>query len=152
MKGRGVTATGRSKKKDQFVPVAYGMARSLAWRSLSGSAVKVYIELRSRYNGGNNGKLTLSLDEGSRLLGLGKATVRRAFSELKSKGFVRCTKRGRWYGRLASEYAVSDRSHDGLPPTNSWSRWQPSERLETSVSVLGRIHRRSDGATMEPEQ
>jgi hypothetical protein len=152
MKGRGTTATGRSKRKDQFVPVAYGMAHSPAWRSLTGSAVKVYIELRSRYNGGNNGRLTLSLDEGSRLLGLGKATVRRAFLELETKGFVRCTKRGRWYGRLASEYAVSDRSHDGLPPANLWSRWQPSGSLETSVSVLGRIHRCGDGATMEPER
>ena len=82
-KGRGVNAKGRSKRGEQFVPVPYPMAHSAAWRSLSGPAVKVYVELRSRFNGGNNGELSLSLDEASRLLGISKSTAKRAFAELK---------------------------------------------------------------------
>ena len=42
--------------------------KSAAWRALGGSAIKVYLELHSRYWGGNNGKLSLSLEEGARLL------------------------------------------------------------------------------------
>ena len=112
-RGRGIDAKGRSKKADQFVPISHHMARSPAWRSLGGPAVKIYVELRSRYNGRNNGDLSVSLDEASRLLGMGKATAQRAFEELDRKGFIRMTQRGNWYGRQATTWAVSDRSHKG---------------------------------------
>jgi predicted transcriptional regulator len=105
------------------------MAESAAWRSLSGTAVKVYVELRRRYNGGNNGDLSLSLDEAARLLHLGKATVGRAFVELEAKGFVRMTSRGRWYGRQATTYAVTDRPVGKNPPMNAWRAWPPTFRL-----------------------
>ena len=95
-----------------------------AWPSRSGSAVKVWVELHTRDNGGNNGKLSLSLDEASRLLGLGKATVDRAFKELDKKGFVRLKKRGHWYGRKASEHVMTHKPSDGLSGTNEWRRWQ----------------------------
>ena len=84
------------------------MACCEAWRSLSGPAVKVWIELRSRYNGNNNGDLSLSWDEGARLLGLGKATVGRAFQDLEARGFIVMTKRGQWYGRMATTWAVRE--------------------------------------------
>lgn len=48
------------------------MLRSDAWRSLSGAAVKLCLELSTRFRGGNNGKLHLSLNEAAELLGLGK--------------------------------------------------------------------------------
>jgi len=53
------------------------------------------VELRRHYNGGNNGDLSLSLDEAAGLLHLGKATVARAFGELEAKGTIRMTARGR---------------------------------------------------------
>jgi hypothetical protein len=92
--GRRVDATGRSKRGGQFVPISYDMAVSIAWLSLSGAAIKVYVELRRLYNGGNNGELSLSLDEAARLLHLDKATVARALAELGAKGFIRMTARG----------------------------------------------------------
>ncbi len=123
--GRGIDRKGRSKRGERFVPIPYTMLRSDAWRSLSGAAVKVYVELRSRYNGGNNGDLSLSMDEAKRLLHLGKATVSRAFIELEEKGFIRKTRSGHWYGRLATTWAVSDRPHGTHSPTNTWKIWQP---------------------------
>ena len=123
--GRGVDRKGRSKTNGQFVPIPYSMARSPAWRSLSGSATKVYVELHSRFHGGNNGQLTLSMDEGARLLGMSKATVKAAFDELQENGFVVRTKPGFWYGRKASEYAVTDKALNGYPPTNAWQHWKP---------------------------
>lgn len=124
-RGRGVDATGRSKSKEQFVPIPYPMARSDAWRSLSGTAVKVYIELRSRYNSVNNGDLSLSLDEAARLLGIGKTTAMRALAELVDKGFIWMNVKGQWYGRRATTYYVSDRpAKAGDPPRNSWRGWR----------------------------
>jgi len=84
-----------------------------------------YLELHSRYWGGNNGKLSLSLEEGARLLGLGKNTVRRALLELVEKGFIALMKRGQFVGRRASEYRLTAKSCDGHPPTRDWERWRP---------------------------
>ena len=69
--GRGVDNKGRSKKGGKFVRLGDGMLTSEAWRSLSHSAIKYYIELRRRYNGSNNGELHLSLDEAVRVLHMG---------------------------------------------------------------------------------
>lgn len=118
----------KRKGAEQFLPIPYAMARSAAWRSLRGTAIKVYVELRLRYHGGNNGKLSLSMDEASRLLGMSKSTAQAAFSELIDKGFIKMTKRGAWYGRQASEYAVTDRRLDGHPATNDWKHWKPPQK------------------------
>jgi len=123
-KGRRVNATGRNGT-EQYIGVPYSMTRSAAFRSLTGSALKVWVELRSRFNGRNNGELSLSLDEGARLLGMGKTTVGRAFVELEEKGLIVMTRRGQWYGRLATTWAVTDRSYNGHLPTNAWKHWQP---------------------------
>jgi DNA-binding transcriptional MocR family regulator len=146
--GRGADATGRSKRGGQFVPIPYDMAASIAWLSLSGAAIKVYVELRRRYNGGNNGDLSLSLDEAARLLHLGKATVARALAELEVKGFIRMTTRGRWYGRRATTYAVTDRPVGRYPPTNAWRAWRPAS--ENHFSVLKWTDGSADGSATEP--
>lgn len=130
-KGRRQNRKGRSKFDEQFVPLPYSTVESDAWQHLSPAAVKVFIELRHRYNGHNNGKLTLSLDEGARLLHMGKATIARALKELEEKGFIKLVKRGRWYGRMASEYAVTDRRLNGELPTRAWKDWRPPEKPES---------------------
>lgn len=109
---------------EQYLAIGYPMAQSEAWRSLSGAAVKVFVELHTRFHGGNNGKLNLSLDEGARLLQLGKATIVRALAELTEKGFIKLKRRGRWYGRKASEYSLTTKSCEGLPGTNEWRQWR----------------------------
>ena len=45
----------RSKKsgEGQFAPLPYAMLKSEAWRGLSGAAVKVFLELHTRFNGSN---------------------------------------------------------------------------------------------------
>ncbi|MHA6289136.1 DeoR family transcriptional regulator [Maricaulis sp. CAU 1757] len=118
-------AKGRRVKGGQFVPLSYPMAHSDAWRSLGGASAKVYVELRSRFNGGNNGDLSLSYGEAADLLGLGKSTVRRAFEELQAKGFVVKTDGGSWYGRKAATWAVTDRPlvPGGASP-NTWQGWR----------------------------
>lgn len=118
-------ATGRSDRESQFVPLPYSMLRHPAWRSLGGAAVKVWLELRSRYDGVNNGRLGLSLLEGARLLGLSKSTVDRALKELEAKGFIVKMKAGHWYGRQATEWCVTDRMCNGNFATRNWETWRP---------------------------
>ena len=130
-------ATGR-KDGDRYFNLPYPMAHSVAFRSLSGSALKVWVELHTRFNGGNNGKLRLSLDEAARLLGISKTTATRAFAELQEKGFIRMTRRGQWYGRKATEWAITDRSVEGNLPTQDWKNWKP-ELNKQKKHVLGTV-------------
>ncbi len=124
--------TGRSKGGGQFVPIPHTMVRSDAWRSLSGAAAKVYIELRARYNGANNGDLSLSYREAADYLGLGKTSVKRAFDELQGKGFIVKTSQGHWYERKAATWAATDKpvNHpSAAPATNAWKEWRtPAEK------------------------
>jgi DNA-binding transcriptional MocR family regulator len=119
-RGRGVNSKGRSKAEEQYFKAGYPMLKSPTFRRLSGAAVKVYMELRTRFHGANNGKLILPMEEAKQLLGLGKATVQRAFKDLEAAGFIVTTKRGQWYGREPSEYALTDKPLNGLPATNAW--------------------------------
>lgn len=79
---------GKRSLEGQYVPLPYAQLKSLAWRSLNGAAVKVWLELHTRYNGGNNGNVRLSMNEAVAALGISKGTAQRAFRELQNKGFI----------------------------------------------------------------
>ncbi|WP_339634558.1 hypothetical protein [uncultured Sneathiella sp.] len=121
---RKVLSNGRNKN-DQFVPLPYAMVNSEAWLTLRPASIKVYIELRSKFNGGNNGELSLAYANARKKLHLGNSTIAAAFEELEARGFIDLTKEGHWYGRKASEWRATDRSYKGHPPTNDWRKWKP---------------------------
>lgn len=122
-----------SKKsgEGQYVPLPYALLKSAAWRSLSGAAVRVFFELHTRYNGGNNGALTLSYAEAAEALGLGKATVQRAYHELMAKGFLALEKEGNWYHRRAHEWRLTTKPMHRVrgkePPTHDWRSYRPEK-------------------------
>ncbi len=119
-------AKGRSTGEGPFWPLPYSVAQHSAFRSLSGAALKVFVELRTRYRvrgdgmTDNNGQIRLTYEEASTLLGLGKATVKRAFDELVAKGFIERTAQGQWFGRMANEWRVTDRPYKGQLATRDW--------------------------------
>ncbi|MEM8631095.1 MAG: helix-turn-helix domain-containing protein [Pseudomonadota bacterium] len=129
--GRRRSNNGKRPQEGQYVQLPYAMLRSLAWRSLSGTAMKVWCELHSRFNGSNNGQLFLSLNEASKTLGLGKSTVQRAFEDLQEKGFIVLEREGSWYHRQAHEWRLTTKSthtRDGtITATNDWRSWQPEK-------------------------
>lgn len=124
--GKGDT---KGRGNEQYVPLPYAMLKSLAWRSLSGAGVKVFFELHCRFNGGNNGKLTLSMNEAAEALGIGKATAQRAFKELQDKGFIALVTPGNWYHRRAHEWRMTHKPIQAIGgktlPTNDWKNYQP---------------------------
>jgi biotin operon repressor len=160
-RGGRVNAKGRNVGDGQYAQISYDFLRSAAWRSLSGAASKVFLELRTRFHGANNGRLILSLEEASNLLGIGKATVQRALDELQEKGFVIRTRRGQWYGRIASTWATTDKSINGENSSQACKAWRPppkpkktkhGSRMDPSVIAMGSEmdRERRDGAATEP--
>ena len=123
-RGRRHDKKGRSKGEGQYAKAAYSMLQSDAYRLLSGTALKVYWELRTRYHGSNNGRLRLSHQEAADLLGMSKSTVGRALVELELKGFVIKTRQGLFHKHMCSEYRVTELGSDGAPPSNNWRNWR----------------------------
>ena len=134
--GRGMDRKGRSKTGGKFVRLGDGLLISEAWRSLSGSAVKYYIELRRRFNGTNNGDLHLSLEEAKKRLGMAKDTALRAQRELVEKGFIRVAKRGGFHQHLATTWALTDEPAPAVAPTHDYRNWR--SKKNSSVGKLDR--------------
>ena len=129
-----MAAKGKKGEVTQYVPLPYAQIKSKAWRSLSGAAVKLWLELHTRYNGGNNGKLHLSMNEAAEILGLGKATVKRAFDELIAKGFLALETEGNWYSRRAHEWRLTSKpmqtAKGKTPPTLDWATWKEPQKTK----------------------
>lgn len=102
---------GRSGKHayTRFVLLPHFMLNSEAWRSLTPAVVSAYIQLAMRYNGRNNGEISLAVREVARLCHVNKDTAARVLKELEEKGFCRPTTLGAFsrHDRQASEWELT---------------------------------------------
>ena len=68
------------------------------WKELSPSAKLLYIYIKSRYNGSNNGKIKLPYSELSGIKGISSSkTISNAQLELKQKGWISISQHGGMY-------------------------------------------------------
>ena len=118
----------RKPEKEQYINLSYAQLKSKAWRSLSGAAVKVWFELHTRFNGGNNGNVRLSMNEAVKALGISKGTVQRAFVELEEKGYIALQNPENWYHRKAHEWRLTTKrmqTRKGVDvATHDWQKWR----------------------------
>ncbi len=119
-----VNAKGRNAFP-QYIPVPYSMAQSEAFRSLKSVSVKVWIELRSRYTGFNNGNVHLSYRQAAKCLGIGRTSAQTAFHELEERGFIELMQIGHMMGRQATLWRITDQGYNGKQATNEWRKWKP---------------------------
>ena len=123
---------------ERFVKLTYPLIESQAWRWLRPISQALYIELRRRYNGLNNGRISLSLSEAANILKASKSSISKALKQLETHGFIKLKKKGYFTGRMASEYALTDEQLDGYPPTKEWRRWQPTKpHRRRQMRVIG---------------
>ncbi len=148
---------GKRPEEGPYTNLPYSFLKSPAWRSLSGAAVKVFLELHTRFNGGNNGQLRLSFNEAAAALGMGKATVQRAFEDLQDKGFLVLAKPGNWYHRSAHEWRLTTKPTQGIKgksvPTNDWYSWRPEKQNavpKRTRQTSKRFRTRTEGVGLGP--
>tara|TARA_B100001057_G_scaffold243273_1_gene243596 strand:+ start:1000 stop:1479 length:480 start_codon:yes stop_codon:yes gene_type:complete len=119
---------GQIEEVCQFIKLRYYMLNHPAWFSLRPSAIKVYLDLHSYFNGHNNGQIHYSLNHGAKRLSLSKHTVKAALAQLVDHGFIVCTKRGFFTGRQASVWRLTTETAVGVPATNDWKRFQAPKK------------------------
>ena len=80
----------------------------------------------------------LSYEDAASQLGMSKSTVKRAFDELQTVGFIALMRQGVWYGRKASEWRVTFENTEGHPATHEWKAWQAPHRRNPPKKIKPR--------------
>jgi len=137
--------TGRTKGaklpwESCHVKIINGFRQESAWKALKAGSRIVYIELKSRFNGFNNGKIMGSERFLAEQTGFGKNAISRALGELQEKGFIRETKPG----VLGSDgkgtgacWALTELGCHGERPTKDFKKWKPKNRTPGPKQTQG---------------
>lgn len=144
-RGRRVDATGRSIGPARFLKIEHWILKTPAWRCLPPASRALYVEIAQRYNGSNNGEISLSVREASHLIHVAKDTATKSFHELEEKGFIRRHLCGsfNWKARHATTWILTEHSFLDKAATKEFARWAP-EKLEAGPK--GRTNRPKRGS------
>lgn len=132
--------THRKKGAGRFVQLPEYILATEAWLYLKPGPRALYIELKRRYNGRNNGEIYLSHRDAARALNVHFNTVGSYFRELESHGFIRLT-RGHCLGPNgigeAARWALEELpTPDGKPATKGFIRWR--NQIPATKTVMPR--------------
>ena len=117
----------QNNKTDQFIKIRLDIFESNAFRSLSSSDRAAYLEFRRRFNGNNNGEISISVREISERCDISKTTASRSLKKLIEAGLVRVTQDAGFNqksGRRARRWRLTDEGYKGAPPTNEWQEYK----------------------------
>lgn len=108
---------------------------SEAWDSLKPGPRALYVELKRRFNGSNNGEIFLSHRDAAKALNAHRNTVCTWFDELQQRGFIRLTTPphlGPSGIGKASKWALEEMpTADGKPAGKSFMRWKAKQNPRT---------------------
>lgn len=115
------------KKGDRFVKLEHWILKTEAWLSLKPRERVLFLLLLERYNGSNNGRISLSIREASRLCNIAQGTATKAFFVLIDKGFIRRRFEGSFSQKImyASEYEITIYAYLDKSPTKDFTKWKP---------------------------
>ena len=109
-----------------FTAVPKHITRSKAWFSCSPAARLIWIAVLERYNGENNGEISLSVREAGSYAVCTKNTAGKKFIELLDAGLLQCTMKTSFNNGkgLASTWALTHLPIGGKAATNLWKRME----------------------------
>lgn len=129
----------KAKKKGagRFVQLPEWLQASEAWATLKPGPRALYVELKRRYNGSNNGRITLSHREAAQLLNVSRNTPGAWFKELEERGFIRMTQ-GHHLGPSgigqSSRWALEEVPTDNMKTApKSFMAWRPEKDPRTKT-------------------
>ncbi|WP_171207840.1 MULTISPECIES: hypothetical protein [unclassified Ruegeria] len=110
---------------------------SQAWASLKPGPRALYIELKRRFNGSNNGNIILSHRDAAKAINVSRNTVGAYFDELQARGLIAMT-RAPFLGPAgvgqASLWALQEMpTADGKPAQRGFLKWRENENPRTKT-------------------
>lgn len=132
--------TGRYDKEARHVRLYHSMLKTLAWKSLTGNARAIYVDIASRYGGpgSNNGRIPYSVRDVAKSLKIGKSTAAKAIQLLQDRGFIVEVTKGAFSRKVkhATEWRLTEFSCDitDALPTRDYLHWT---QIQNTVPVEG---------------
>jgi CTP-dependent riboflavin kinase len=121
---RGHNAKGRSCRDAKHVRSYKWEINSQAYQSLHPYARCLLVELKLKYDGENNGRISMSIREAQRRLGVGRKAAMRGFSELRDRRFIELRKQGMFENGMASEWELTEYSVGKQSPSKTFMSWR----------------------------
>lgn len=145
---------GRNDGFDRYVQLPHYLLKTAAWKSLDAVARSLYVELKYRFNGSNNGSIGYGIRQTAADLHVSKSTAARAFRSLAEHGFIIAAKEGKFdrKSRHSSEWLLTeypsniDIEHPDRklkirpldPARKDFARWpRAATGSQQTVSVVG---------------
>lgn len=123
------------KGKQKFVMLSEWFQSCPAWANLPPGPRALYIELKRRFTGSNNGEIKLSHREAATRLNVHRNTVGPWFDCLEERGFIRKTQGHclgpNGVGQTAHWALEEEASNDGKPAGKSFMKWRPEKYPRT---------------------
>ena len=125
---------GNPKKEPPHLRLYEWLTESKAWKDLSTRDRALYILLKQKYRGINNGRIILSVRQACENLHVGKTAAAESFASLEAHGFVEIVIRGSFEGRKdgrATEWRLTEHNCDvsGDLASKRFMSWEPGRNL-----------------------
>ena len=145
----------RFKRKggEKFLAIFRHTYRTDAWRALKPADRVLYLVLLMRYDGFNNGRITLSQRDAATDMNVAnRKTVAASFRALEEHGFIKTVVPSGFNrkDRVAGVFSLTEYRDDrkGEPPAKTYMEWRPGGK--TTGDENG--HRRGRNVTSTPKK
>ncbi|MCG7508525.1 hypothetical protein [Mesorhizobium retamae] len=149
---------GRGNGEGHFFQMYEWFMKTTAWQHASPYERSLYLELKRRYNGRNNGDISLSHREAKALLQCSNTAIENAFRGLTARGFIVAVRKGAFDWKTAKDGRAAGRATrwrlTELPQdipirvlsggTKEFMLWQPGMDLSEKSAVRSK---RTNGPT-----
>lgn len=113
-----------------FVKLEGWMLKSEAWATMKPGPRALYVELKRRFNGNNNGKIFLSCRDAAKALNVTTDTANQYFKQLEARGFITVIEGGHLgpsgVGR-ATKWALQEVGLNQRPPAKGFMSWRQNQ-------------------------
>lgn len=130
---------GHKRGAGRHVQLPEWLQASEAWATMKPGPRALYIEMKRRFNGRNNGAIILSHRDAAKALNVNRNTVGAYFEELQARGFIWMTQ-GPYLGPSgigqASVWALAEEmTPDMKPARKTFMQWRAKQEPRTKTGT-----------------
>ena len=126
-------------KSERFVKLPYYLLRSAAWLHLTPRERTAFLLIAERYNGLNNGRISLSIREIVLLGRMAANSASKALKTLEDAGFIKKTFNGSFSQKkpLASEFELTYQPTEKAIASKEFMKSKPKKNTVSKPSLNG---------------